>query len=137
MSRIIRDIFTGELKEVESGRGGRQIIARTTVPEHMEAANRRTGSAWARTFRGQSLAVHPDQAAAFSEAAQEAGTGAWYDEKGHLCADSEGALQREMGRRGFYDKEATFSDQSRARYDEYEARAIEEVPYNRSPLWGF
>jgi hypothetical protein len=88
-------------------------------------------------MRGQALSVHPDQAASFSEEAAKAGTGAYYDPQGRLCVDSEGALQREFARRGFYDKNAGARDQSYKGYKEAEARAIESDPYNISPIWGY
>jgi hypothetical protein len=134
---IRRNIFTGQTEEVPSEGGGRRIIARTSVPEGAVDPCKRASGAWSRTMRGQALAVHPDQAGQFSEEAAKAGTGAYYDTQGKLCADSEGALQREFARRGFYDKNAGFRDQSRKGYEEAAARAIETDPYNVSPIWGY
>lgn len=127
-----RDLFTGELVEVPSDGGGRRIIARTSIPEGAIDPSRRKGSAWGRVWRGQSLGVHPDQAAEFSQAAKDAGTGAWYDEKGRVCADSEAALQREFGRRGYYDRNAGSRDQS---YKGYEESVQRELAHNPSADW--
>ncbi len=133
--KIISEIKDG-YAWVEIRPGKQKYIQLEPTPGTVDP-RKRGCSAFSRTLRGQALAVHPDQAAEFSEKAAKAGTGAYYDEQGRLCADSEGALQREFANRGFYDKNAGFRDQSRKGYEEAEARAIEFDPYNVSPIWQY
>lgn len=106
-----RNIFSGELEEAPSEGGGRQIIAKTTVPAGTVDSRRRSGSAWGRTWRGHSLRVHPSQVDRFNEAARTAQTGAYYEAgTGVMCADSNLARVREYARRGFVDQDGGYAE---------------------------
>lgn len=117
---------------VQTPRGARYVPVE--LPAGTIDPRAKVGSAWARTHRGRSLRVHPDQVSEFNEAAHAAHTGAYYDTQGNLCADSEGAMQREYARRGFYDKNAGARDQSYAGYKEFESRALETAHLNVSEM---
>ena len=112
------------LLSTEQIKAANQLVARRKTTRSSAKQVKRSGSAWGKSWTGISLRIHPDQVAEFNEAAQAAGTGAYYDEKGNMKADSEAAMQREMGRRGWYDKEAGFRDESRRLYEQYEAETL-------------
>lgn len=106
-TRIIRDLYSGQLKEVASEGGGRKIIARETVGYQ---PGRKT-NAYDRAWKSEALAVPVEQLSAFNEGVAR---GARYvpDGKGyaHLECDSRQARASEMKRRGVFDRDAGYSD---------------------------
>jgi hypothetical protein len=101
-TRLVRDWFTNEIKEIEftPNENGKTILYKEEV--HYEP--KRHGAAFNKPWRSTALSVHPDQAAAFNEAASAAGTHARYDmETGDLMCNSKSSRKLEAARRGFYD----------------------------------
>lgn len=105
----VRNWFTGELEEMPSEGGGRQIIAATSVPE--SAVVKRNGSTWGRPWRSKAAAVPAEQAAEFNAGAAlgaryvQGDNGFW-----DLECDSRAARRNEMARRGLIDRDAGYSD---------------------------
>lgn len=122
-----RNLFTGELEDTSNDQD--EFINKTRpIPSGcVDPRSRPRTALWSR-WRGRSLKVHPAQAKEFSEAAKEAGTGAWYDKKGVMRADSESAMQREFARRGHGDGNAGYRDAGHDHYQEVLAEARETVP---------
>lgn len=109
MGRLVRDWFSGEVTEVPFEGHGRQIIARTSVPD---APQKTYHTAWSRPHRSKALRVHPDQAPRFTEAARAAGIiGASYcPQTGDLVTESRAARKFEMARRGYHDNDGGYGD---------------------------
>ena len=104
MGRFVRDLFTGELKEVPyETENGRMIIG------HIEPEIR-TGGVWSRPHVSSTLAIHPSQVKKFNEAAKAANTGAYYREDGKMVSESRGILNRELARRGHGNADAGYGD---------------------------
>ena len=105
-----RDWFTGELEEVPSEGGGRQIIFRGAVPP---VSRRRHVDPWdsSKDYVNKAMSLKPEDAtperiAAENEAARKHGTGAYYDSNGNCHCPTRRSLAREMARphgpQGFY-----------------------------------
>ena len=117
---FIRDLFTGELKEIPGGPGGRQIIYRS--PE-AKRERRRFADPWdrGRDHISRPLSLLPEQAtpervAAENEAARYHGTGAYFTPDGLCHLPTRGSRSKEMARPhgplGFryQDNDAGYSD---------------------------
>jgi hypothetical protein len=90
------------VEELPSEGGGRQIIARETVPY----SPRRSGDIWAKGFSTLVLGVDPREADKFTKSAREVGIDAHYDSKtGALCAANREAYAQEVTRRGYYNSD--------------------------------
>jgi hypothetical protein len=100
-----RHFITGEWEEVEDS-GKREVI----VYEGHEETKNCSAICAKKPWRSTSLAVHPLQVEAFNRAAQKARTGAYYTKDGALVAESRGARNRELARRGQGDGDAGYGD---------------------------
>lgn len=107
-TRIMRHWLTGELMEVPSEGGGRQIIARTSVNENMPTKS--YGNPEWRKWRSRSLSVHASEVETMNEQAKQHQTGAYYLPDGTMVADSREARNREAARRGYGDADAGYKD---------------------------
>jgi hypothetical protein len=102
-SRWVRDLFTGELKQVPAGRGGRQIIFRGSTPPNYDP-NPVGCDPWRgkdKVCRPLSLKpeeVTPERIEQENAEAAKHGTGAWYDAEGECHIGSRGSRRREMAR---------------------------------------
>lgn len=109
-----RDIFTGELVERPASEGGRQIIARTSVPEG--AVQTVTGrSPWWKDRVCRPISIAPEHAtpariAQENESAQKHGTGVWYDKSGVAHVPTRRSRAREFARLGRQDNDAGYGD---------------------------
>jgi len=99
---FIRDLFTGELKEVEHGAGGRQILYRSPQPTNRV---KRYANPWDQgkdhVCRPLSLLPElatPERIEAENAAARHHGTGAYYTPDGMCHLPTRGARSREMAR---------------------------------------
>lgn len=101
-TRFRRNIFTGELEEVPSEGGGRQILYRGSAPKHYNPKPVGTPN-YDRVCRPLSLKPEeatPQRIEAENEAARKYGSGAWFDKKGQCHTSTRGSQNREMKRRG-------------------------------------
>lgn len=110
-----RDLFTGELVEVESSGEGRQVIYREEIPASM--TQEKTCNPWSRPWRCTSLGVaNPDQIPEFNEAAKKfAGPGVYYDTQGRLVCESRGARNRALAMLGKVDYDGGYGDRTESR----------------------
>lgn len=97
-----------EYQQVNQKRGGRTLIG--VVADG--PPTKRSGNIWRKGWRSRALAVHPDQAKRFTEAARAIGnTDVHYDPKnGQLVSTSRAGRKWEMMRRGFHDNDAGYGD---------------------------
>lgn len=114
MSRFVRDLFTGELKEVPSEGGGRQIIARGSAPKYYDPTPHT--SPYSRSWIGRAISVPIAQIDDFAEASRKAGTGAtWMPDPLNpnfavpVC-DSRRARSKELELQGRIDKDSFGGD---------------------------
>lgn len=115
-----RNWLTGELEEYDSELDrGRQVVHAETAADGTvrvvdgpaPIAGQRQVNAYARPQRSKAMGVIPSQAAAMNEAAQQNGTGAFYDPKtGDAVFSSRRARSAEMQVRGMFDKQAGYGD---------------------------
>lgn len=73
---------------------------------------KKSGNVWRQGWESQAVAVHPDQAKRFTEAAHKVGnTDVEYCSKtGRLKATSRKGRMMEYARRGFYDRDAGYGE---------------------------
>jgi len=110
-----RNIFTGQLEEFDSEQEKhefRQEIAEIQAKHNPHPKDSyRNPSVWGRPLRSKAMGVTPAEAAKMNEQARAAGTGAFYDPKtGDCILESRGARNREMMRRGLFDKSGGYGD---------------------------
>lgn len=111
--RFVRDLFTGELKQVPAGEGGRQVIFRGSVPKHYDPTPSHIAANYDRELRGLSLMPEeatPERIAAENEECRRHGTGARYDAYGRCLTSTRGSQNRELKRRGKINNDAGFGD---------------------------
>jgi hypothetical protein len=118
---FVRDIFTGELQERDSGPGGRQVIFQET-PRFGLGNSRRRGNPWDRgkDHVDVGMSIKPEEAtpekiAALNENAKRQGTGAYYSPDGLCHTPTRGSRAKEMRGRltidfGFQDNDAGYGD---------------------------
>lgn len=106
-----RDLFTGEVVEVASPEGGREILYRQEIPPHLQQRRTRCNP-WRKPWVGQSVAVNPKQVDHFNqELADHSVSGAHYDPStGNLVCESRRARREAVRLRGFHDHNGGYSD---------------------------
>lgn len=120
--RFVRDLFTGELKEVPSDGGGRRIIYSEPVPEVFRSAGQHCDP-WSGTDKvSRPMSLKPEDATPEriereNAAARHHGTGAYYTQDGICHTPTRGSRNREMARpranfenTRFMDLDAGFGD---------------------------
>lgn len=101
--RFVRDLFTGELKEVPADGGGRHILYRETIP-YNPASSGRIADPWAgpdHVSRPMSLKPEdatPERIERENAAARHHGTGAYFTPDGVCHTPTRGSRSREMQR---------------------------------------
>jgi len=115
-TRFIRDLFTGELREVVSDGGGRRIIFRGSVPKHYDPTPAHVNP-WGRgkDHINRPLSIKdeeatPERIERENEDARRHGTGARYDAAGNCHVPTRGSLARECRRTHRQDNDAGYSD---------------------------
>ena len=109
-----RDLFTGELVEVEATPDGRVLLYREEIPEHLQQ-NRTSCNPYAKEWETETLAVPIEQMQKFNEDAKRMGTGAYYKpgkdgQYANLVCPTRKSRARELKRRGAYDRDAGYGD---------------------------
>lgn len=102
-----RDLFTGKWVEFEPSERGRTLVYREPVRDDYSS---RPNTAWTRDLPSEAMKIHPQQVREFNEEAHKAGTGAYYRADGTCMLPSRSARNRELQRRGLYDRSGGYGD---------------------------
>jgi hypothetical protein len=109
-----RDIFTGKLVETQPPEGGREIIARGSLPFGEQTVTSRIPNPdYDRECVALSIKPEeatPERIAEHNEQARRHNTGAFYDRDGRCMTSTRGSQNREMRRRNYINNDAGFGD---------------------------
>jgi hypothetical protein len=115
--RWVRDLWTGELKQVPAGEGGRQIIARGSVPAHYDPTPVHR-SPWDRgkDHISRPLSIKPEEATPERIARENAeaahhGTGVYFTEDGLCHIPTNGCRNLELRRQNKSDLDAGYGQE--------------------------
>ena len=97
-----RNLWTNELEEVEFPKG-RDVYGKP-------GPRKEYTTGWSSGFRSRSLAVHPDDVDKANSELKERGISAYHDPSGIFVTHSRNARNEALKYRGFFDKDAGYSD---------------------------
>lgn len=104
MPRYRRNIFTGELEEVEFE--GSHVIYRGELKTEPKGYN----VAWSKEFRSRALGVHPSEVPEANRRIKELGISGYFDRKGDFRTNSRQARNKLLYHKGCFDKDGSYGD---------------------------